>query len=58
MILLLDADRAHGGDKGSLEEQARFQTFSDALSSNLISYPVYFTFESDELLSWYKMLER
>ena len=58
LILLLDADRAHGGDKGSLEDQRKFQAFSDALSNNLISFPVYFAFESDDLLAWYRMLER
>ena len=58
LILLLDTDRAHGGDKGTPEEQRVFQTFSDALTTNLIGYPVYFAFESDDLLTWYSLLAK
>ena len=56
LILLLDSDRAHGGYKGGLREQRKFQTFSDILTTNQINYPVYFAFESDDLLNWYAML--
>ena len=58
LIMLLDADRAHGGDKGSLEEQRTFQAFSDALTNSLVGFPVFFTFESDDLLTWYNLLLR
>ena len=58
VIILLDSDRAHGGYKGSLAEQDRFHVFSDALAAQLIAYPVYFTYETDELLVWYDLLTK
>ena len=58
VVLLLDSDRAHGGDKGSVQDQAVFASFSAALSSNMIPYPVYFAFESDDLLTWYNLLAK
>ena len=58
VVLLLDSDRAHGGDKGSVHDQATFTSFTDALTSNMIPYPVYFAFESDELLAWYNLLAK
>ena len=30
----------------------------DTLTSNVIVFPVYFTFESDDLLSWYSLLAK
>ena len=30
----------------------------DALTGNLIVFPVYFTFENDDLLSWYSLLAK
>ena len=56
--MLIDSDRAHGGYKGTITEQERFDSFSDALTATRSVYPVYFTFESDDLLVWYDLLSK
>ena len=58
IVLLLDKDRAHGGFKGSIVEQERFHAFAEALTTTKVPYPVYFTFETDELLVFYDLLSK
>mmetsp|Transcript_11892 Transcript_11892/g.15150 ORF Transcript_11892/g.15150 Transcript_11892/m.15150 type:complete len:88 (+) Transcript_11892:304-567(+) len=58
LVILLDSDRAHGGYKGTLAEQERFHAFSDMLTMSRIVYPVYFTYENDDLLHWYDLLAK
>jgi len=55
---LLDSDRAHGGFKGSVAEQIRFNDFSEELTTSRVAYPVYFTFENDDLLVFYDLLAK
>lgn len=58
MIVLVDSDRAHGGYKGSLADQQIFESFVETMTTNLITYPVYFTFETDDILTWYSLLAK